>query len=139
MSHARLDRGQWIGHRMRQHRARPHLPAQHVEKGRLRWYLLATQQVGIEQWTMKCHETGITTDRQMHGSDVAVTDEWLGIVAQQLEIDAIKQPGRAVTSAQADDGIDFTIRERSVQVIEPHVVAAGQVAVFLVDPGKHFQ
>ncbi|MNH34498.1 hypothetical protein D3C79_950990 [compost metagenome] len=124
---------------MRQHCSRPHLPSQHVEERRLGRYLLLTQQVGIEQRTMKGHEAGITTDRQMQRSDVAVADERLGVVTQQIKIDAVEQPGRAITTAQADDRIHLAVGERCMQIVESHLVTAGQVAVFFVDPGKHFQ
>ncbi|MNG11584.1 hypothetical protein D3C84_951340 [compost metagenome] len=139
MSHTWLDRGQRAGYRMSQHCSRPHLPSQHIEEGRFRRFLLVTQQVGIEHRTMKGHETGITTDRQMQRGDVAVADKRLGVVTQQIKINAIEQPGRAVTTPQADDGIHLTVGERSMQIAKSHLVATGQVAVFFVDPGKHFQ
>ncbi|MNV71342.1 hypothetical protein D3C71_1643550 [compost metagenome] len=88
---------------------------------------------------MERHEAGITTDRQMQRSDVAVADERLGVVAQQFEINAIKQPRRTVSPTQANDGVDFVIGERRVQVIEPHLIAAGQVTVLLVDARKNLQ
>ncbi|MNL19781.1 hypothetical protein D3C87_1410010 [compost metagenome] len=88
---------------------------------------------------MERHEAGITTDRQMQRGDIAVADERLDVVAQQFEINAIEQPRCAVTTAQANDGIDFIISECPVQVIEPHLIAAGQVAVLLVDAGENLQ
>ncbi|MNP20658.1 hypothetical protein D3C76_1132390 [compost metagenome] len=88
---------------------------------------------------MERHKARVPADRQMQRGDVAVTDEWLGIVAQQLEIDALQQPGRAVTTAQTNDRIDLVVGERRMQVVESHLISARQVAVFLVDTGKHFQ
>ncbi|MNE49538.1 hypothetical protein D3C80_1440630 [compost metagenome] len=139
MGNAWLDCAQWAGHRVRQHTARLHLPSEHVEEGRLGGLLLVAQQIRVKQWPMKRHETRVAADRQMQRGDVAVANERFGVITQQPEIDAIEQPGRAVTTAQADDRIDVIVGECAVQVIESYIIATGQVAVFLVDTGKHFQ
>ncbi len=113
---------------MRQHAARLQMAAQHVEERRLGGLLSFAEQVGVEQWTMERHKPCMATDRQMQRSNVAITDEWLGVIAQQLEIDTVKQAWRAVTTSQADDGVDFRIGKCRMQIVQPHLIATGQVA-----------
>ncbi|MNL33235.1 hypothetical protein D3C87_1551320 [compost metagenome] len=124
---------------MRQNATRLHLPAQHVEKRRLGGLLPVAQQIGIEQRAMKRHKPCIATDRQVQRGDVAVADERFGVTAQQLEIDVIEQPRRAITTAQANDRIDLVIGERRVQVVEADLIAASQVTLLLVDTGVNLQ
>ena len=121
------------------HAAGPHCPLSMLKNEDSVGCCLLAQQIGVEQRAMEGHETRIAADRQVQRGDVAVADEWLGVVAQQLEIDAIEQTRRTVAAAQANDRIDFGVGERGMQVIESHIVAAGQVAVLLVDPGKNPQ
>ncbi|MNF92901.1 hypothetical protein D3C84_755600 [compost metagenome] len=124
---------------MGKHHTGPALPSEHVEeRGLGRWQPFA-QQIGVEQRAVEGHETRVAADRQMQRGDVAIADEWLGVLAQQLEIDAIEQPRGTVSAAQANDRIDLGIHERGMQVIESHLVAAGQVAVLLEHPGKNPQ
>ncbi|MNN73780.1 hypothetical protein D3C81_1899290 [compost metagenome] len=88
---------------------------------------------------MEGHETRVAADRQVQRGDIAIANEWLGILAQQLEIDAIQQPRGTVSAAQANNRIDLRVHERGVQVVESHIVAAGQVAILLEHPGKYPQ
>jgi hypothetical protein len=62
-------------------------------------------------------------------SDVGEAHQRLGAAREGREVDPIEDPGRAVAAANAPDGIDGGIVQGGVQIVEPLLVGAREIAV----------
>ena len=76
-------------------------------------------------------------DRRQQRRDVGVSDDRARPPRERLEVDAVEDAGHAVAAANAPDGVDRRIAERRVEVGQPLVVGAGEVAVVTAGVRAH--
>ena len=84
---------------------------------------------------MECDEAAQLIDRGMESGDVAVADEWLGILADHIKIQQGKQTHGAEAAAQAEDPGDVFAGKSFVEVGGALGVCSGHVAVVLPAAG----
>ncbi len=60
-------------------------------------------------------------------SDVAVPDERFVVRAQQADVDAIEQACAAVTTTQAEHGVDLRVGKSRMQVSQAAVIRPGEI------------
>ena len=79
--------------------------------------------------TVKGDQSGVARGGEQEGGDIAVAYDDLGPVPQGLEGDPVEDAGDAVPTTNAPNGIDGGIRNRLIEIGQPVVVGAGEIAV----------
>ena len=98
------------------------LPAEHAQQGGFGRLLFVTQQVRVKHCPVKGHKACVTGDRQMQRRDVAVPCKRLGMAAQELKIDAVKQARATIATAQAENRINAVVRKCVMQITQANCV-----------------
>ena len=78
---------------------------------------------------MKGHHAGQPGNRVQQSGNIGIADEHLGVAGHGGVVHPFQETDRAIAAANAPDGIDGGVLKGMIEVREPLVVGAGQVAV----------
>ena len=78
---------------------------------------------------MERNQAGLLVDGDVQGGDVGEPDKHLGVVANDVVVEAVDDPRGPVATRAGKDAVDLRIGERSHQFFEPRLVAASEVVV----------
>ena len=78
-------------------------------------------------------QSGLVEQPRLHGGEVAVGDERLGVGADEVEVEAVEQVVRSVAAARGEDGANFGIGKGGVQVGEALGGGSGKIRRLLAE------